>query len=126
MAFSIESRLPFLDHRLVEFILALPERWKIREGWTKYIQRKAIEPYLPAEVVWRRDKMGFVTPQQSWKKQLTTELIDYLEAAKVPDIINLELLIELCESNVHSTNHLSEFWRALSFVKWMELFRIRT
>lgn len=67
MAHSLEVRHPFLDHRLVEFLLNLPPEWKIRNGWTKYVLRQAI-PELPNDIRWRRDKQGFLTPEQRWLK----------------------------------------------------------
>jgi asparagine synthase (glutamine-hydrolysing) len=67
MAHSLEVRHPFLDHRLVEFLVNLPPDWKIRNGWTKYVLRQAI-PELPDQIRWRRDKQGFLTPEQQWLK----------------------------------------------------------
>ena len=68
MAHAVEIRLPFLYHKLVEFIFSLPWNMKIYDGWTKYILRKAIENILPDEIVWRKDKMGYQAPQNSWLK----------------------------------------------------------
>jgi asparagine synthase (glutamine-hydrolysing) len=68
MAHSLEVRHPFLDHRLVEFLVNLPAEWKIRNGWTKYVMRQAISE-LPDEIRWRRDKQGFLTPEQRWLKK---------------------------------------------------------
>ncbi len=62
-AFSIEVRSPYLDYRLVEFMLSLPSAFKIHNGWTKYIARKAFEPFMNHEIVYRRDKLGFPFPQ---------------------------------------------------------------
>jgi asparagine synthase (glutamine-hydrolysing) len=53
---GIEASHPLLDVRLVEFCLGLPWQMKMNHGWTKYILRRAMEPYLPSEVVWRSDK----------------------------------------------------------------------
>src|SRR6266851_1271810 len=66
MAFSIESRVPFLDHRLVELAFALPDDFKRHAGWSKYGLRRALEGLLPSSVVWRRDKKGFPTPVGAW------------------------------------------------------------
>jgi len=66
MAFGIEGRYPFLDHRLVEWALTLPPTLNLRRGWTKHVLRQAVGPLLPDEVQWRRDKMGFETPQARW------------------------------------------------------------
>lgn len=66
MAHSVEARLPFLSHQLVEFLFTLPPQFKIHQGWTKWLLRKAVEKKLPKEIVWRRDKVGFETPQKMW------------------------------------------------------------
>jgi asparagine synthase (glutamine-hydrolysing) len=68
MANAVEVRLPYLSHELVEFLFSLPPGLKIREGWTKWILRKALEKKLPAEITWRKDKIGFEPPQQKWMK----------------------------------------------------------
>lgn len=69
MAFSIEARVPFLDYRIVEFALGLDPRFKIRDSWTKWVLRKAAEPYLPPLVAWRRSKMGYPTPAARWIRE---------------------------------------------------------
>ncbi|MES1215609.1 MAG: asparagine synthase-related protein, partial [Bacteroidota bacterium] len=66
MAHGCEVRLPFLDHKLVEFVFSLPAQFKIKEGWTKWLLRKASQNKLPAEIVWRKQKVGFEPPQQQW------------------------------------------------------------
>ena len=68
MAHGREVRLPFLDHKLVEFIFSLPSSFKIRDGWTKWLLRKSMENNLPKEIVWRKDKVGFEPPQMQWMK----------------------------------------------------------
>lgn len=66
MAFSVESRTPFLDFRLAEFLAATPESYKIHDGWSKHLARKAFTERLPGDVVWRRDKMGWPVPEATW------------------------------------------------------------
>ncbi|TRU02516.1 MAG: asparagine synthase (glutamine-hydrolyzing) [Microcystis aeruginosa Ma_AC_P_19900807_S300] len=66
MAFSIESRMPFMDYRLVEFLASIPGCYKIHKGWTKYIARLAFDKKLPDEIVWRKDKMGWPIPEEHW------------------------------------------------------------
>ena len=66
MAHGREVRLPFLSHELVEFIFTLPSHFKIREGWTKWLLRKLMDQQLPADIVWRKDKVGFEPPQKQW------------------------------------------------------------
>ncbi|WP_169237885.1 asparagine synthase (glutamine-hydrolyzing) [Candidatus Roseilinea sp. NK_OTU-006] len=70
MAFSIEARTPFLDVRLAEYISQLPAVYRIHAGWSKYVLRRAIRNLLPSAIVWRRDKKGFVTPEQAWMRAL--------------------------------------------------------
>ena len=65
MAHSLEIRTPFLDHRLVDLCLSLPDTLKLSDGWSKYTLRAAF-PEVPQAVRWRRDKQGFVTPEESW------------------------------------------------------------
>ncbi|MBK2095859.1 asparagine synthase (glutamine-hydrolyzing) [Francisella philomiragia] len=66
MAFSVESRMPFMDYRLVEFLASVPACYKIRKGWTKYLARVAFDGKLPDSVVWRKDKMGWPIPEKKW------------------------------------------------------------
>ena len=65
MAASIESRVPFLDHKLVEFAAPLPARMKLRGLTTKYILRRAMADRLPKEILTRK-KMGFPVPVGAW------------------------------------------------------------
>jgi asparagine synthase (glutamine-hydrolysing) len=65
MAHSLELRVPFLDHHLVEFAARLPERLKVRGGVTKYLLKKWAEPVLPREII-HRPKKGFPVPTKSW------------------------------------------------------------
>lgn len=67
MAHSLEIRHPFLDHRIVDFLLDLPPDWKIKNGWTKYLLRQSC-PELPDQIRWRKDKQGFTTAEESWLK----------------------------------------------------------
>ncbi len=66
MAHSREVRLPFLEKDLVEFIFSLPSKYKIHNGWTKYVLRKASEDLMPKEITWRKDKIGYEPPQKKW------------------------------------------------------------
>jgi asparagine synthase (glutamine-hydrolysing) len=62
----IESRAPFLDYRVVEYCCQLPPEYLIQDGWHKYVLRMAVKDYLPPEVLWRRQKMGFPFPYREW------------------------------------------------------------
>jgi asparagine synthase (glutamine-hydrolysing) len=62
MAHSVEVRLPFLNHNLVEFIFSLPSNMKINDGWTKWIARKAAQSYVPEKIIWRKEKVAYESP----------------------------------------------------------------
>jgi asparagine synthase (glutamine-hydrolysing) len=62
MAHSVEVRLPYLNHNLVEYIFSLPSGMKINEGWTKWIARKAAQSYVPEEIIWRKEKIAYESP----------------------------------------------------------------
>ncbi|MBV7257103.1 amidotransferase 1, exosortase A system-associated [Pacificimonas sp. WHA3] len=65
MAVSLEAREPLLDHRLVEWIAALPDRHRLRGGEGKWLMKRALKPYLPNDILYRK-KMGFVVPIERW------------------------------------------------------------
>lgn len=66
MAHSVESRAPFMDYRLVEFLAKVPACYKMHKGWSKYIARLAFDKKLPDEITWRKDKMGWPIPEKYW------------------------------------------------------------
>jgi asparagine synthase (glutamine-hydrolysing) len=66
MAFGREVRLPYLSHELVELAFTLPPGMKLRDGWTKWILRSAVEGIIPGEIAWREDKLGYEPPQADW------------------------------------------------------------
>jgi asparagine synthase (glutamine-hydrolysing) len=78
MTWSREIRLPFLDYRLVQLLLSLGPELKLRDGWTKWVFRKAMESYLPGSIVWRKDKQGFTIPQAQWLKDELREKVESL------------------------------------------------
>jgi asparagine synthase (glutamine-hydrolysing) len=85
-AFGLEIRLPFLDHRLVDFCLGLRDDLKLRHGWSKYILRYSL-PEVPLTNRWRRDKKGFSLPEAVWLK---SELSDFIK-----NIFRKSLLAEM-------------------------------
>ena len=96
MAFSREVRLPFLDHRLVEFSLSLPSRMLFHDGWSKRVLREAMRGTVPAAILERRDKVGFATPWTQWLRDhmVTTSLRDQLDAARetVGGLVNIDAI----------------------------------
>ena len=68
MSASREIRLPFLDPRLIDLLMRAPDSYKLRNGWTKYAFRRAMQSLLPREICWRKDKKGFANPEVEWLK----------------------------------------------------------
>jgi asparagine synthase (glutamine-hydrolysing) len=130
MRFSIESRLPFLDHRLVEYLLSMPSDQRIKNGVTKYAFRKAMEGELPESVLSRRDKIGFATPEESWLKEKTVK--DFVnrilnsESFKSRDIWDWKLVKEMFQKLQSGESHNifvgTEVWRCISVELWMQMF----
>ena len=124
MAFSIESRVPFLDHKVVELALAMKEGEKMFEGWSKYPIRNMINKKLPDEIVWRKGKKGFATPMEQWKKEIFPVITKYISEANLPDLLNKEYILKSTKEELKNPSHLSEFWRMFSFLKWVEAFKV--
>jgi asparagine synthase (glutamine-hydrolysing) len=94
MAFSIESRVPFLDHRLVEFGFTLNDKDKITNGVTKHILRESMKGILPEAILNRRDKKGFTTPGAKWLRgdmhfllEQNFSRLEMIDQAKVKELI---------------------------------------
>jgi asparagine synthase (glutamine-hydrolysing) len=125
MAASIESRVPFLDHRLVEFSARVPERLKLRMGEGKYIVKRAVEDLLPGDIVYRK-KMGFPTPLRDWLLDTrANRLFEMLQMrggllAEYVDGTELRSLIERHrERRIDATDRI---WRLLNLEIWGDLF----
>jgi asparagine synthase (glutamine-hydrolysing) len=87
MAFSIEARVPFLDYRFVEASFAEAAPWRIHAGWSKWILREAMAPFVPPEIIWRKDKVGFETPEVAWMQCLLAEEPDFFDDALCRDYL---------------------------------------
>src|SRR6201988_827591 len=125
MATSIESRVPFLDHKLVEFTCSLPERLKLRGGTTKYILREAMKGVLPEQIL-SRSKMGFPVPIGAWFRGAYKSVIDeYVlsERATSRNIFNSEVVQDLVNRHQSGAeNHDERLWALVNFEIWQRQF----
>ena len=124
MAASIESRVPFLDHKLVEYTARLPERMKLRGLTTKYILRRAMKGLLPQEII-SRSKMGFPVPVGAWFRGSFRHLIDeYVlgERAAARRIFDETFVRQLVARHMSGENHSERLWALLNFEMWMRQF----
>lgn len=126
MAHSIESRVPFLDYRLVEFAFATPAEEKIYYGVTKRILRDALKGILPEQVRTRMDKIGFSTPEDTWlrttMKGFLTELIAS-ESFRSRPYFDVKQVKKLCEAHTEGKRNVSNtIWRIINLELWLRQF----
>jgi asparagine synthase (glutamine-hydrolysing) len=110
MAFSIESRMPLLDYRLVEHVFTLPLTMTVRGGWTKWVFRRAMEGRLPPDIQWRKDKMGFVTPEGLWLREGKQHIADGLSGSLLSeDFLDQHRMRERLTEYVSTTNESARY-----------------
>ncbi|MCC7176494.1 MAG: asparagine synthase (glutamine-hydrolyzing) [Bryobacterales bacterium] len=125
MAFSLETRLPFLDYRLVEYVFSLPLSCRIRNGWNKWILRRSLDGLLPKEISWRRSKLGFPVPERDWliagasfvRQTLQGAAKDWAAAYVKSSVIEETVMrpdAELVET--------PGLWRLVNLMLWFEVF----
>lgn len=124
MAHSIEARVPFLDHPLVEFSLALGNDHKIVGGDTKRVLRRGMARVLPESVRERRDKLGFATPEEIWfRGPLRGQVEDGIEKtlARYPGLLNAAGVRRLARSMLDGERGLDfTLWRIVNLGLWGE------
>jgi asparagine synthase (glutamine-hydrolysing) len=128
MAHSIEARVPFLDHPLVELSLALGNDHKMVGADTKRVLRRAMTDVLPESVRQRRDKLGFATPEQVWFRGPLRGLIhDGVEAtlARYPEVFNAAGTRALRDEMLGGRRPVDfRLWRIVNFGIWGERFKV--
>lgn len=128
MAFGREIRLPFLDYRLVEFMLNAPIALKLFKGWTKYLMRSAYQALMPRKIVWRKDKQGFTNPQEDWLKHDLKPLIEsYFSSSALIykyDLIDQQKLVKKYEDYCNGKQGIwyREIFNPLGLEVWLREF----
>jgi len=128
MTFSIESRVPFLDFRLVEFCLQQADKYKIRYGIRKYLLRESLKELLPNKIYKRNDKNGFLSPQEIWTRRNMSFFISELDRAIALNRVIFEddafkKISDLLKKNNREAVYIA--WKIICFNKWMEVFKVR-
>ena len=125
MSASIESRVPFLDHKLVEFAARIPARHKVRYLSGKYLLRRAMAERLPEEIL-NRNKMGFPTPTKLWlRHQLFERVAALLTDGRLAErgIVNAGYLRDLLDAHRRGlTDATDALWRLVNFELWNRVF----
>jgi asparagine synthase (glutamine-hydrolysing) len=128
MAHSIEARVPFLDHRLVEFALALGNEHKIVRSDTKRVLRRSMAGILPKAVAERRDKLGFSTPEEVWfRGPLKGAILDGIEATlkRFPELFNARGTRALAADMLEGRRPVDfRLWRIANLGLWGERFQV--
>ena len=117
MRHSIEARVPFLDHELVETCYGISSKLKIKDGWTKHILRVAMQGLISDNVLWRKIKFGFEAPDASW----INEVRDSMELA----IRQSRLIEKMCVTslNFKKIDRIT-FWKLYSIAKWEAVYAV--
>lgn len=125
MAASIESRVPILDHRIVELAASVPYKYKMRHGLTKYLLRQAGRGSVPDVILSRRDKMGFPTPIDIWFSRRSGAILNLLDSpgARGRGILDSRRAIEIVSDHVHGRSDNSFLiWKMINVELWFSLF----
>lgn len=127
MAHSIESRLPFLDYRFVEYVMSLPDDYKVSGGVTKKVLREGMKGILPEPVRQRVDKLGFATPEEVWIRHnprlFQEKLLEAVDHSK--GILRAESL-DVFKDILDGKQPFSFIiWRMISFGAWMNTFAVQ-
>jgi len=122
MAFSIESRVPFLDHRMIEYAFSITYDYKIRNGYTKWILRESMNQILPDSIKNRKDKVGFVTPGEfKWLREDMSELLN-LEYNVIPDLDVKKVKVMIDRFKKGDNQYAKIIWRIANMQYWIKNF----
>jgi len=128
MAWSIEARVPFLDHRLVEYAVGLPVEYKLVDGTTKSVLRSGLRGLVPDAILDRDNKLGFTTPMIDW---LSAELYPLMtKRLSRPDfgqsLLDGSALLKTFQEKADKRDRdvISKIFRAMMFDAWLEQFEV--
>ncbi len=123
MAHGLEARSPLLDHVLMEWAMTIPESVKMAGGVTKALFKKAMEPYLPHEILYR-PKMGFGCPIDHWlRAELRDMAYDVLlsDTATQRNIFRKDYVKQLLDEHMSGQNHHTRLWALLMLELWFRM-----
>ena len=120
MRHSIETRLPFLDYRVVSTAVSLKSEHKINQGWTKYILRKIMSKYLPDSITWRKNKLGFNAPEKTWLHSMKNEM-----EIEIKNSLLLQELIDFQKLDLDKID-LRTKWRLYNFACWVRVYKVES
>jgi asparagine synthase (glutamine-hydrolysing) len=129
MAFSLEARVPLLDHRVVEYGISLPDHLKFQNGRSKFAMRQAMSGLMPDDVRLRRTKLGFAAPDRRWlaqdlRPQITGLIAENLRCSKYVDLAGLRRWYASSHSATANTESYLGLFRVLALEMWMDAFNV--
>lgn len=128
MAHSIESRVPFLDYRILQLLSSLNDQQRVEGGWSKSIIRRSMHGLLPDAVLYRKDKMGFVTPESLWAKNECQNLYQG-ELEEISKHWGKLIGPKIKNSYEQFLNGKKEydpmFWKVLCLNRWRKVFDVK-
>ena len=127
MKFSIESRTPFLDYRIIKMLFETEAVYKMHNGWSKWILRNSVNETVPQNIVWRRDKKGFPTPERKWMMRLKDDFIKTVTESntELNEYFNTGEIIKNYDSIISNQNIKSHFlWKIYNFAKWKKMYGV--
>ena len=126
MSNSVEGRVPFLDHKLVEFVLSLPDDEKLNNGLSKVALRNSLKNILPKKIHERKTKLGFELSEEKWiKSESAFEKIIIASPHITRGIINEKAIIHLKKMLDNKIDYNHSIWRIISFTKWVKKFNVK-
>jgi asparagine synthase (glutamine-hydrolysing) len=127
MRWSIESRVPFLTTDLAEFSLSLPENFLVSdEGQTKHLFRHAMQGIVPEEILQRRDKIGFATPERLWIRDLGGAASQWLDDVAALPFLHRQNAAQHVEHGLREGGKFDySVWRILNLARWAALHGVR-
>ena len=126
MAHSIESRVPFLTKNMAEFCLSLPEEYLVdMQGRSKSVFREAMRGLVPDDVLDRRDKIGFATPEALWLKELSPWIEETIQGAYGIPFLKTDFLLRFWHEVLEGQRAFDwRVWCMICYIRWTQLFKI--
>jgi asparagine synthase (glutamine-hydrolysing) len=127
MRFSIESRTPFADDiDLISYVFSVPSVYKIHDGWTKYLLRKAASGVTPPAILQRTDKIGFNTPEFNWIFDLKDDILSAMQSDGLDEFIDYRKISRNWDPLLQNQRRsgITSIWRHINFALWKKRFSL--
>ena len=125
MAWGLESRVPFINHEIIEFVAKIPENIKINFGNMKYLLKKSYKDLLPDEILYRKDKMGFPVPLNDWinrDKEINNFFFELMDKLKNRNLSYLNISDDFLKEIKNTKKFSRKMWILLNLELWYETF----